>query len=186
MFDRVKNTRILSVYDFDGTICFSPTPEIGKEIWKNVTGFEYPFKSEDELETKEKFTGWWGKLESLDPDVFDVQLNPKVMKALLEDIENEDVYTVLLTGRLKNKKVNFEPYIKRILDNHGVGELDEYLLCTGGGTLPFKLKQLDRLKSSMKMLEHVIMWEDRVDHIPHFQEWGKENMGDEFTLHIIK
>lgn len=181
-----KDIKKLSVYDFDGTLAFSPTPEIGKEIWKNVTGLEYPFKTEEDLNTKEKHIGWWGKIESLDLDVFDVQLNPKVMNALLEDLNDDSVYTVLLTGRLKTKKANFEPIIKKILEKHNIGELDEYLLNTGMSTIKFKLKELDRLKKSLKNIEHVNIWEDRLDHIPQFEKWCVDNMGDNYTLNIIK
>lgn len=185
MLDKDKNIKQVSIYDFDGTLCFSPTPEIGKEIWKNKTGFEYPFKTEEEMETKPKFDGWWGRLESLDLDVFDIQLNPKVKNALLEDIVNDNVYTVLLTGRMKKRKTDFTEVIKTILNNHNIPELDDYLLNYGGNTLQFKLKEMDRLRKQFINLEKYIMWEDRMDHIPHFQKWGDENFGHNFNLNII-
>jgi len=181
-----KNITILSIYDFDSTIAYTYGPEIGKQIWKNVTGFDYPFKSKKDFDIKKNTNGWWGKLESMDPDVFDIKLNTKVVKSLLYDIKNDSVYTVLLTGRRKDKKVNFEPYIKQILEKNNIPNLDEYCLNNKNDTLNFKLSELDRLKALFENLKHINIWEDRLEHIPHFKQWCIENMGENFTLNIVQ
>ena len=56
---KLEQIRKVSIYDFDGTLIKTPEPELGKKIWKEKTGEDYPHK------------GWWGKRESLDIDIFE-------------------------------------------------------------------------------------------------------------------
>ncbi len=48
--DKITN---ISIFDFDGTLIDTMTPEQGKKIYKEKTGKEWKYK------------GWWGKIESL-------------------------------------------------------------------------------------------------------------------------
>ena len=50
-------------FDFDDTLCHTPLPEDGKQIWFEKTGTEWPYN------------GWWSKPESLDLEVFDIPVN---------------------------------------------------------------------------------------------------------------
>lgn len=94
----------LQVFDFDGTLCDSPLPEIGKKIWKEKTGVEFPY------------VGWWSKPESLDLNVFDIQLFPSVLNQFNREKSTPDTMVIILTSRLKR----LTPQIDLILQKHGV------------------------------------------------------------------
>ena len=63
--DKSKITKI-EIYDFDGTLVDTQLPDTGKPIWKEKTGEDWPYK------------GWWGRVESLDMDVFEQKPVPSV------------------------------------------------------------------------------------------------------------
>ena len=56
------------IFDFDGTLCFTPEPVEGKKIWFEKTGTVFPYP------------GWWSKKETLDMDIFYIPVNPFVYK----------------------------------------------------------------------------------------------------------
>ena len=57
----------LVIFDFDQTLMDTLGKEEGLKIWKEKTGQDYPHK------------GWWGRKESLDLDVFDIEPNEDVL-----------------------------------------------------------------------------------------------------------
>ena len=98
--------RLIS-FDFDDTMCHTPNPEEGKVIWKEKTGTEWPYG------------GWWGRSESIDPEVFDIPVNPWVYKKYLEAVSDPDNYVILATGRLR-KVPNMLNHVETILNKHNI------------------------------------------------------------------
>jgi len=96
-------TKILAV-DFDGTLCDSPLPEEGKVLYELKTGQPWPY------------LGWWGKLESLDKNTFDLKLFPKVVNFMKDYISDPEALVVILTNRMKI----FEPIIQGILNDNSI------------------------------------------------------------------
>ena len=105
--------RLIS-FDFDDTMCHTPKPEEGKIIWKEKTGTEWPYG------------GWWGKAESINPEVFDIPVNPWVYKKYLEAVSDPDNYVILATGRLK-KVPNMLNHVETILNKHNIS-FDETII----------------------------------------------------------
>jgi hypothetical protein len=162
----------ISVYDFDGSIANSPlpTPE-NKALWEKNNGMAW----------RHKGNGWWGKIESLCPS-FDVQCVTHVKEAAIADIEDPFTYTALVTGRMPL----FSKLVKEILRNNGVPYFDAYHFNDTHNTLSFKLKVFEQLRNEFPEVTHFTIWEDRIEHIPHFVEWGEKQYGDNFTLHEVR
>lgn len=96
--------KILHAIDFDGTLCNSPEPEEGKVTWEDVTGEEYPH------------IGWWGRKESLDTDVFEINMFDDIVNIVRREELNEDSYVFVLTNRIEKLK----PEVQNILNLNGV------------------------------------------------------------------
>lgn len=107
----------LSVYDMDGTLIDTPEKEEGKQIWKEKTGEQYPHK------------GWWGRRESLNTDIFDINPIPSILSKFKKDIADPDTYVIILTARLEKLR----PEVEKILDMHHI-EPDELILKMGNET----------------------------------------------------
>ena len=91
-------------FDFDATLIDSPLPEIGKIMYKKKTGFTYPYE------------GWWGRVESLDMSLFDIQTHPQIEAKFRDYKSNPNVHVVLLTNRIPR----LEKVIKNVLEKHGM------------------------------------------------------------------
>lgn len=175
----------LYVFDFDATLVDTPLPEEGRRIWKEKHGFPFPSKSADEVEQNKKITGWWGRKESLDMETFDMPLIPEV-KSAYDKVKNDpDVMKVMLTGR--RGKMGKE--VKTILDNHGL-KFDAYLFNNKSDTLTAKITYLNELLSNNPDIKDVTLFDDRTEHIPTFENWGKElkenGRLDGFTMNHIQ
>lgn len=107
----------LAIYDFDGTLMNTPEKEEGKEIWKEKTGEEYPHR------------GWWGRRESLNTNIFDIQPISTIHFKFKKDIVNPNTYVIILTSRLEKLR----PEVENILDIHGI-EPNELILKKGNET----------------------------------------------------
>jgi hypothetical protein len=148
----------LIAYDFDGTLFHTPTQEVGREIWKKETGFDFPHN------------GWWGKSESIDPSVFDIPLDQWVYKKYLEDVSDPENYVILATGRLA-KAQNMLKNIKTILNQNNIS-FDEIHLNWGGDTYNFKTKLFEEKIEELGVKEF-ILYDDRQEHLVKFEEWSK-------------
>lgn len=143
-------------FDFDKTLVYSPEPEEGREIWLDRTGEQFPH------------TGWWGRPESLNTDVFYIDINPWVYKKYLEAIADETAYVILATGRLDRLRHK----VQAVLNLHNLS-FDEVLCNTGGDTYGFKCRQFERLINKFDP-ETFIMYDDRHEHIVRFRdEWAR-------------
>ena len=77
----------------EGTaVSFNPKPEEGEKIWKEKTGTDWPY------------SGWWGRPESIDPEIFHIPLNQWVYRKYLEAVSDPENFVILATGRLKKKE----------------------------------------------------------------------------------
>lgn len=92
----------LMFWDFDGTLFDSPLPEIGKPLYKELYGQEYPHQ------------GWWGRLESMDPK-FDIQPNKQVLD-IFRSHEGPMTFNYILTSRLPK----FKPAIHDLLHKFNI------------------------------------------------------------------
>lgn len=90
----------LSVYDYDGTLINTFSPEEGKPIWEKFYGQPYPHK------------GWWGRKESLDTNVFDIKPFPNILSRLQDDINNQETMTIILTSRIEKLRPELENILK--------------------------------------------------------------------------
>ena len=168
-----KNISRICIYDFDGTLVRTEEPETGKELWLNKFGFEWPHR------------GWWGRAESLDSriyfkknnidselgltvNIFENPLIDKTINFYKNDIVRGDTINFLLTGRhlgigwlvtqiVKEKGLDFNRFIYK------TGHLD-----TGN----FKLNVFDELLKQNEQINELVIYEDRLDHLELFNDWG--------------
>jgi len=184
-----KITRV-AIFDFDGTLIDTDTPESGKALWQQEFGFEWPFK------------GWWGRPESLDSRIYfeknkdklssDVYVkgisknifenNPilKTLEAYGKQSSRSDTMIILLTGRHSG----VGNLVTKILNSKGL-KFDDYIYKTGElDTADFKINILNRLVDSNPNLEEIEIWEDRDDHLPIFQGWANKQSFNVIVHHI--
>lgn len=90
----------LCAFDFDGTLINSPEKEWGKEMWSRITGQPYPHQ------------GWWGRPESLDLNVFEIEAFPSVLNQLKEELAKPDSYVIILTSRMEKLRPQVEAVLK--------------------------------------------------------------------------
>jgi hypothetical protein len=153
----------VSVFDFDGTMIDTTMPEIGKKMWKDATGEDFPHK------------GWWSKRESLDINIFPNEPFADMVSAFNKEKANENTFVSLCTGRITplTKQVN------AVLDKNNL-KFDDVVL-TGDkrfndgakDTLSFKINYLNSLQSTFPNLEMIEFWDDRNHHHDTFVQWGK-------------
>lgn len=151
--------RLIS-FDFDDTLCHTPKPEEGELIWKQKTGTDWPYN------------GWWGRSESIDPEIFYIPLNQWVYKKYLEAVSDPDNYVILATGRLRKKEGMLENVMK-ILNQHNLS-FDEIHLNWGGDTYNFKTKLFEEKIEELGVKEFV-MYDDRHEHLVRFNEWATDH-----------
>jgi hypothetical protein len=145
----------LVCFDFDGTLCNTPEPEIGKEIWFKKTGTNWPHR------------GWWGKAESLDLDIFDIPVNDWVYSEYLKSVSDSQNHVILATGRLEPLREE----VQKILHSHNLS-FDGVYLNPGADTFKFKCRLFEKMISELEV-EEFTMYDDRVSHLVNFQEWAK-------------
>lgn len=146
----------LSVYDFDGTLMDTPMPDVGREVWKQKTGEKYPH------------VGWWGRKESLDMDVFEINPFPSVLNNLNDDMTRSDTYTVILTSRLEKLR----PQIEGILQHHNISA-DQILLKTGGKEKDERIQEL--ISQLPDTIKEVNLYDDREKEFNAFRNFREMN-----------
>lgn len=145
----------LHVFDFDGTLVDTPTPKDGMELYRSVTGQEWPFQ------------GWWGRAESLEPPLT-MECGP-ALDEYRESVANDAVATVMMTGRRIKLKKSVEA-VMRMFDI----ECHEHIFNgTRFCTLEYKQNELRRLVAKYKP-KRVRIWEDRISHAKEFQDMDAE------------
>lgn len=158
--------KTLSFYDFDGTLMDTPLPDSGKKIWLEKTGKEYPH------------VGWWGRAESLDPNVFDIQPFPSVLNQLRSDTTKSDTYTVMLTSRM----IKLKPQVEIILDNHGIVFDDLSLKMGNDGEKDDRIK---RYLQKFPDVETINVYDDRDKEMKVFARM-KNELGNQYQINIYR
>ena len=149
----------LYCFDFDDTLVHTMLPDPGMQIWEEKTGKPWPY------------IGWWSKFETLDMNIFDTPKNEWVYKKYLDAKADPTGYLFLATGRL-DKAPGMRDGVQKILDHYGF-DFDEVFLNWGEDTFKFKTQLFEQMivKTGCR---HFIMYDDRKDHLPHFEEWAKK------------
>lgn len=151
----------LYCFDFDDTLIHTMLPDPGMQIWQEKTGTPWPYR------------GWWSKVETLDIDIFDTPKNEWTYKKYLEAKADPTGYIILATGRLETV-TGMRDGVQKILDHYGF-DFDEVYLNTGGDTFKFKTKLFEKMIAKTGC-RHFVMYDDRADHLPHFEEWSKNQL----------
>jgi hypothetical protein len=154
-----KNITRIAVFDFDGTLANTPLPENGVIEYKEKTGENWPYK------------GWWGRPESLDTEIFDIDTIPSVISAYKQEKSDPSTLVVMLTGRIK--KLSNE--VEKILNQNGLS-FDLYEYNNGGSTITSKINTLDDLLNKYENVESMVLFDDRDEHIPSFELWGEQKV----------
>lgn len=197
-----KTIKRIAVFDFDGTLIDTDTPESGKTLWLNEFGFKWPF------------TGWWGRPESLDSRIYFENNGRKLIEDLIKKLTYDEIEKIIHKG-LNNNIFKNEPIISTLnayreqseipntlivllTGRHsGVGGLitkildsknlifDDYIYKTGSKeTHEFKIDVLNKLVSEYPNLEEINIWEDRDDHLPVFKSWANQQVFNANVYHI--
>ncbi|MCK9477748.1 MAG: DUF2410 domain-containing protein [Candidatus Muirbacterium halophilum] len=145
-------------YDFDGTLFLTPEPNVGKIIWKEKTGLDYPHR------------GWWSKIESLDTEIFNIYVNEKVYNQYIMDKKDPNNIIILATGRL-DKVPEMRESVEKILNKYNI-IFDDIYLNYGINTFYFKIKLFEKLIKTHNIKEFT-MYDDREEHIAKFVDWAK-------------
>jgi hypothetical protein len=148
-------------FDFDDTLIHTMLPDPGMQIWEEKTGKPWPY------------VGWWSKPETLDTSIFDTPKNEWVYKKYVDAKKDPSGYVILATGRLDTVS-GMREGVERILDNYGM-TFDEIHLNWGGDTFKFKTTLFQKLIAKTGC-RHFFMYDDRADHLPHFEEWAKNQL----------
>lgn len=154
IFDKYIQLMIIYAFDFDGTLFDTPGPEIGKPIFKEKTGIDWPHR------------GWWSKRESLDPQIFDIKPIDWVYKEYLKATSGNDM-VIMATGRMDSLR----PQVTNILKSNNI-EFDGVYLNTGGDTYLYKTRLFESLIKKHNP-ESFIIYDDRDPHLVKFVDWAK-------------
>ena len=91
---------------------------------------------------------------------------------------------VMLTGRM----AELGDLVKEILTTKGL-EFDEYHFNRGGKTEIAKMKTMTKLLEKYSSVKELELWDDRLEHIPIFQEWGdalvESGRLDSFKINVV-
>lgn len=158
----------LVLFDFDGTLFNTPEPIEGKILFKNKTGTDW------------SHSGWWGRRESLDLDIFDIDLNEHVYLDYLKHSLDRDSYVILATGRLTKLKNE----VQKILDLYKLN-FDEVHCNPGTDTFLFKKILFENLISKHKP-DLVFIYDDRIEHLNKFREWSMTQYCQMFIIDVVK
>ena len=136
----------LAVFDFDGCLIDSPLKEEGIRIWSEKTGQKYPH------------IGWWGRKESLNTDIFEINPFPTVLAQLNKEKNTPDTHVIILTSR----REKLRPQVTNILNMHGI-VVDDIILKRGNegkGDVILKIEQYNQ------ELEEINVYDDYMDKNP--------------------
>lgn len=143
-----ENIINLAFFDFDGCLANTPMPNPGKQLWAEYHQKNYPYE------------GWWGRVESMDPDVFTIKTKPEVHTAWKKYYDlGYDTYV------LTSRQPKFAPFIKSILIDNNVDMCDVMTMkgkITKGERIVEMVKQYQKLGYIVK---HVVFYDDRMKEI---------------------
>ena len=158
----LKKIKTLAVFDFDKTLFRSPDAPKGHK------------------------GNWHIKIDSLTPpQVSDVpkdnMWNMQIVNKAKEFIDREDIYCIMLTGRVDNI---FEDRVNQLLLQKelvfDIVRLNEF----GGDTVEFKVNTIKSLIDKMPNLERLTMWDDDEEKIEKYKEIFS-NKEYTFMIHTV-
>ena len=165
-----KKITKLRVFDLDGTLLDTPLPtDENKAIYKEKTGQDWPSR------------GWWSRPETLDLEIFDIPVIDSVIADYEQEIEKPDTMVIMLTGRIQKLSKSVEA----ILEAKKL-KFDRHYYNTGGSTLDNKIRTIEYLLSKYPTITDIHLWDDRMEHIPHFQAWGEKLKDVDFKITIVE
>lgn len=162
-----KKITKLAIFDFDGTLIDTPLPEVGKVIYQEKTGKPWPHE------------GWWGKSDSLDMEIFEMATVADVITDYEKEYADENTAVILLTGRM----VKLTEHVMAILKAKEL-VFDDYHLNRGGATEVAKIKSMEKLLIKYPDVTEMELWDDRLLHVPIFQEFGDKLIADGRITHF--
>lgn len=157
-----KKIKTLAVFDFDKTLFRSP------DAPSNNKG------------------NWHIKIDSLTPPAVkdvpnDNMWNMSIVSKAKELIDRQDVYCIMLTGRVDNifeERINELLLQKELLfDKVGLNHF-------GGDTVEFKVNTIKNLIDKMPNLDRLSMWDDDEEKIEQYKEIFS-NKDYSFVIHTV-
>lgn len=146
----------LAVFDFDGTLINTYSPEEGKPMWEKYYNKQYPYE------------GWWGRRESLDINVFDIKPFPKVLAQLEKEKNTSDTSVIILSSRMEKLR----PEIEKILDMNNI-VVDDVILKRGGED---KGDVILRIENYNQDLKEIVVYDDFMNkNVEKIAEYTKIN-----------
>lgn len=145
----------LYIFDMDGTFISTAEPDIGKKIWLEKTGTEWPF------------SGWWGRGESIDLDIFPNDLIETTYLEYKKAMLDEEALVVLMTGR----HTGIRHAVNKLLAKH---DLSFHLLRLKDGTddtIDCKKRQISQILADNLGITEVFVFEDRDEHVKEFEKF---------------
>lgn len=176
------------VFDFDGTLVDTPTPEEGAPKYQQTTKQPWYIKDKETAQAHGyppsfRREGWWGNPKTLEAPIFEPhpeKLNQDVAKAFQSFKDDPQTYVVVMTGRI----FKMADRVKEILAHYNI-HADEYFFKgqkdvtqdqnypRKGDTFDFKAFVIvNRLMS--QEIQTVEIFDDRAEHILRFVQLGKD------------
>lgn len=197
-----NNPTRIHVYDFDGTLVYSPTPD---RLIDGVPAIEhYDRWLADNGMPKRKFIGWWGRKETLLPPIFGTWIDgklappPEDLNVELADIvrdhgQDEESLLLLMTGRHVKMTHTYDGVkqhvCRTILDAYGL-KFDRYHYSIGQSTIKYKIEVIQLYLEEFPGIRYIEIWEDRAPHISEFWNfincYKKLGKLDEGKVHFVE
>ena len=160
----------LCVIDLDGCLLDTPHPETGKPEWEKHYNKKFPY------------TGWWGRKESLDTEVFNIKPFPNVLAQLNKENNTPDTRVIILTSR----REKLRPEIENVLKLNGI-VVDDVILKRGNEG---KGDVILRIESYNQDLKEIVVYDDFMDKNPEkIAEYTKieDQLPDDviYTLYFV-
>ncbi len=145
--DTSDDIELVAIFDFDGTLIQTMEPEMGKMIYKEKTGMDFPY------------VGWWSKEESLNMDMFEFPVVKSVESIYRKHKSNPKCALVLMTNRIQK----LENAVKRILSSNNM-DFDHYSFATNNKENKGR-RALQILKTHYPNTKNVEFYDDNQDNI---------------------
>ena len=144
----MKQELNLAFFDMDGCLFDTPHPDPGKQLWAQFYQKDYPYQ------------GWWGRVESMDANVFTIKPRPHVLD-MWKCLYDSGFETRVLTSR----QPKFEPIIQTLLIDNGI-DMEEVLTAKGSLTKGERILQVvkDAIAQGFDVKE-VQFFDDRMKEI---------------------
>lgn len=184
----------LQIFDFDGTLVYSPLRNTFlkvKGVGQGTAQQLYDKWLADNKKPKRKWSGWFGRKETLLHPIFprplkEDMLNREVADLFVESQNDSNVITWMMTGRHSG----IGHLVRDILMGYDI--LDETKArCLYATRTPTLLWKLDTITEAVieEEISEVEMWEDRVEHVEAFTEFGQDSLSTldcKLTVHHVK